>query len=122
IRKYHQPRPQRIASALEHQPAPGSRQSEGRSQAHARLHLLPAQRQSSQSLRAITTKDTKVHKGIPLWTFAPSVVNASTERLAIRRRRLTSHSEESGRPAFRELRNRVVAGFAIASCRPPSSR
>ena len=108
IRKYHQPRPQRVPAALERQPAPGSRQSEGRHQAHPRLHLLPAQRQSGQGLRTDQPQRTRrFTKGIfgnvdflcdpscPLW-LKPLLHAQQFEH-----RRSASHSAEStaGRPA-----------------------
>ena len=50
IWEHHQPRPQREQAALERQSASGSRQSGSDHEAHARVHVLPAQRQSRQSV------------------------------------------------------------------------
>ena len=60
--KPHQPRPQRHQAALEHQPASGARPRRRGHETHARLHVLPAQRQSRQSL-SLTEEGTEFHRG-----------------------------------------------------------
>jgi hypothetical protein len=62
IRKQYQPRPQCQQAALERQSASYSRQGEGRYQTYPRLHFLPSKRKSRESLKPLTTKETKVHE------------------------------------------------------------
>ena len=61
--KHDQPRPQCEQAALERQSASGSRASGEDDQAYARMHILPAQRQSRKGLVRNHSSGLKVTKG-----------------------------------------------------------